>query len=217
MEIFSSIFEWYFAHLDYFTVALLMAIESTFVPLPSEVVIPPAALLAVSGQMNIFLIVLYSSIGCVVGALINYTLSYYLGRKIIYSLAESKVARIFFVNKAKVEHAEEYFRENGNTSTFIGRLLPGVRHLISIPAGLAKMDLKKFIFYTFTGSLLWNAILTVLSYYLAISLKINNQTDLINKVTENSHVISYVMLGIGILFVAYLIWKNKRKKNKATK
>lgn len=212
MGIFGTIFEWYFAHLDYFTIALLMAIESTFVPLPSEVVIPPAALLAVQGNMNIILIILYSSLGCVVGALINYTLSFYLGRKIIYSLAESKVARIFFINREKVEKAEKYFLDNGNTSTFIGRLVPGVRHLISVPAGLAKMNVKKFIFYTFTGSLIWNSILTLLSYYIAISLNIKNQTDLINKVTENSHIIGYGMLGLAFAYVCFLIWKKYKKK-----
>lgn len=212
MEIFNSIFEWYFAHLDYFTIALLMAIESTFIPLPSEVVIPPAALLAVQGSMNIYLIILYSSIGCVFGALINYTLSFYLGRKVIYGLADSKFARIFFVNKEKVEKAEQYFLDNGNTSTFLGRLVPGVRHLISIPAGLAKMNLKKFIFYTFTGSLIWNAILTILSYYIAISLNIKNQKDLINKVTENSHTIGYGMLGLALIYICFLVWKKYKKK-----
>jgi membrane protein DedA with SNARE-associated domain len=183
-----------------------MAIESTFVPLPSELVIPPAAWKASQGDLNIYLIVLFSALGCTIGALINYTLSITLGRKIIYGLAETKIAKLFFINKAKIEHAENYFRENGNTSTFLGRLVPGIRHLISIPAGLAKMDIKKFILFTFVGSALWNTVLAALGYFFG-----KNQDILM----RYFHEASYTALGLGIIFVIYLIYKQrKKKKNK---
>ncbi|MCK9208635.1 MAG: DedA family protein, partial [Salinivirgaceae bacterium] len=165
-ELFKTTLDWYMGNINYFTITLLMAVESSFIPLPSELVIPPAAYLAVQGKLNLGLVIFFSTIGCIIGALFNYFISFYLGRKIIYALAESKWARLFFVNRTKVENAEEYFRTNGNTSTFIGRLLPGIRHLISIPAGLAKMNLRQFIIYTALGSLLWNAILATMSYVL---------------------------------------------------
>jgi len=182
-----------------------MAIESTFIPLPSELVLPPAAYLASQGELNFFLIVLFATIGCVIGALINYTLSFYLGRVIIYGLADSKYARIFFINRQKLQHAEDYFIENGNTSTFIGRLIPGVRHLISIPAGLAKMDLKKFILYTFLGSALWNTILSALGYYFG-----ENEELLMTYF----HELKYVFLVLGEIFILYLVFVKGKKKNK---
>jgi len=202
LSIFSSMIDWYMANMNYWTITILMAVESTFIPLPSELVLPPAAWKAAQGDLNLFLVIFFASLGCVIGALINYTLSFYLGRVIIYGLADSKLAKVFFINKAKLEHAENYFLENGNTSTFIGRLIPGVRHLISIPAGLAKMNLKKFILYTFIGSALWNTVLSLLGYFFG-----KNQDLLM----QHFHEISYAALGIGLIFVAYLIL-NKRKK-----
>ncbi|MCK7532622.1 MAG: DedA family protein [Marinilabiliales bacterium] len=100
------------------------------------------------------------------GSLINYTLAYYLGRPIVYAFAESKIGKLFLLSKEKVEHAESFFIRNGKTSTFIGRLVPGVRHLISIPAGLAKMNLRDFMLYTFIGAGIWNIVLAVIGYYL---------------------------------------------------
>lgn len=214
MNLFSSIIDWYLSNMNYLTIIILMAIESTFVPLPSELVIPPAAWLAVQqGHMNIFLIIPLSAVGCTLGALINYTLSIYLGRKIIYSLVETKVAKIFFINRAKLEHAEEYFRENGNSSTFIGRLVPGIRHLISIPAGLAKMDLKKFILFTFIGSALWNTVLAMLGLFIArLFPEIKSVDELPQIIERYNHEISYVALAIGLIFVLYLVFKARKKK-----
>jgi len=207
LNIFSTIIDWYMSNINYFTIFILMTIESTFIPLPSELLLPPAAWLASQGQMNFSLIVLSATLGCCFGALINYTLSYYLGRALIYRLAESKYARFFFINRAKLEHAENYFVENGNTSTFIGRLVPGVRHLISIPAGLAKMNLKKFILYTFLGSALWNTILSALGYYFG-----KNQEMLMKYFDE----LKYVFLVLGVIFVLYLILvKGKKNKKKS--
>ena len=201
-ETFQPFIDWYLSNINYFTITVLMAIESSFVPLPSELVIPPAAYLAVEGKLNLWLIIFFSTIGCVLGALFNYILSFYLGRKIIYALAGSRWARIFFITPEKVQHAERYFLKNGNTSTFIGRLLPGIRHLISIPAGLSKMNLKKFIIYTALGSALWNAILAIMSYIL------------VDKWEVYFREITWGFIIIGVGFVGYLVvraMKNKKE------
>lgn len=202
MEYFDFIIEWYKAHLNYGTITLFMAVESSFIPLPSELIIPPAAYLAVKGQLNLSLIIFFSTLGCIIGALFNYTLSYYLGRKIIYAMAESKWARIFFVTPAKVDHAEQYFLKNGNSSTFIGRLIPGIRHLISVPAGLSKMKLSNFVIYTAIGSALWNATLAVMSYMLIDKWKVY-----FKEITWG-----FILIGLG--FVIYLIIKAVKKNKK---
>ena len=207
LNLFSGLLNWYMENMTYLAITILMAIESTFIPLPSELVLPPAAWKAAqTGELNVFLIILFASLGCVIGASFNYVLSRTLGRTIIYGLADSKVAKIFFINKAKLLKAENYFVENGNTSTFIGRLIPGIRHLISIPAGLAKMNFSKFLLYTFTGSFLWNAILTLLGYYFG-----KNEDMLM----RYFHELQWVALGVGVLFVLYLlIFRRKKKQSK---
>lgn len=205
LNIFSSLFAWYMENMTYLTITILMAIESTFIPLPSEFVLPPAAYKASQGDLNLFLIILFASIGCVLGATFNYVLSRTLGRTIIYGLADSKAAKFFFINREKLQKAENYFVENGNTSTFVGRLVPGIRHLISIPAGLAKMDFKKFVFYTFTGSFIWNTILSLLGYYFG-----KNQ----ELVMEHLKPFSIVALGLGLLYILYLVFVKNRKKRK---
>jgi membrane protein DedA with SNARE-associated domain len=192
------------ANLNYFTIALLMLIESTFLPLPSEIVIPFASYKAAQGDLNIFGVVLFGTIGALTGSLINYTLAYYLGRPIVYKFAESKIGKVFLLSKEKVEHAENYFIRNGKTSTFIGRLVPGIRHLISIPAGLAKMNLRSFMFYTFVGAGMWNIILSIIGYY------IYDIRDQIFPYLEN---ILYIL---GAVFVIYLVIKGigRKRKNK---
>ena len=186
------------ANLNYFTVALLMAIESTFMPLPSEVVIPFAAYKAAQGELNVFFVVIFGTIGALSGSLINYTLAYYLGRPLVYKLADSRVGKLFLLSKEKVEHAENYFIRNGKTSTFIGRLVPGIRHLISIPAGLAKMSLRDFMLYTFVGAGIWNIILAIIGFYLY---EIRDQIF---------PYIGHILLGLGVVFVIYLIIKARR-------
>ncbi len=203
IEFFKSLAEWYMQNMNYFTITLLMAIESSFVPLPSEVVIPPAIWKAASGELNMYLVVLFATIGAVIGAMFNYVMARWLGRAIVYSLAESRVGKLFLLNQAKVEHAEAYFNRHGRSSTFIGRLIPGIRHLISIPAGLAKMNVKQFVLYTALGSAIWHIILAVLSYYLY------QQQDMLYKYM---HELSYILLAVGGMFVIYLIWKYKKKK-----
>lgn len=204
MELFHTLLDWYMANLTYLTIALLMLIESTFLPLPSEVVIPFAAYKAAQGDLNVFLVVLFGTIGALSGSLINYTLAYYLGRPIVYGFAESKVGRLFLLSREKIEHAEEYFLKNGKSSTFIGRLVPGIRHLISIPAGLSKMNLRDFMFYTFIGAGIWNIILATIGFYLyGVSQKIFPYLD-------------KILYAVGAVFIIYLVFiAIRKKKNKA--
>jgi membrane protein DedA with SNARE-associated domain len=132
-------------------------------------------------------------------------LSRWLGRVIIYGLVESKAGKLFLLNREKLEKAEAYFIKNGRSSTLVGRLIPGIRHLISIPAGLAKMNLGKFILYTAIGSAVWHTILAALSWYLYAKQEL---------LKEYMHELSYILLGIGALFFVYLIIKNRRKKSR---
>jgi membrane protein DedA with SNARE-associated domain len=187
------------ANLNYFTVALLMAIESTFMPLPSEVVIPFAAYKAAQGQLNVFGVMLFGTVGALCGSLINYFLAKYLGRPLVYKFADSGIGKVFLLSKEKVEHAENYFIRNGRTSTFIGRLVPGVRHLISIPAGLARMRLSDFVLFTFVGAGIWNIILAIIGFYLY-------------EVRERIFpYLGYILLSLGVGFVIYLVIKAKQK------
>jgi membrane protein DedA with SNARE-associated domain len=202
MELFHSLFDWYMANLNYFTVALLMAIESTFMPLPSEVVVPFAAYKAAQGDLNVFGVVIFGTIGALCGSLINYFLAKYLGRPLVYRFADSVVGKMFLLSKEKIENAENYFVRNGKTSTFVGRLVPGVRHLISIPAGLAKMNLRDFMLFTFVGAGIWNIILAIIGYYLY---EIREQIF---------PYIGYILLALGAGFIAYLVIK-ARKNSKA--
>jgi membrane protein DedA with SNARE-associated domain len=204
MEIFQSILDWYMANLNYFTVALLMLIESTFLPMPSEVVVPFAAYKAAQGDLNVLLVILFGTVGALSGSLINYTLAYYLGRPIVYSFADSRVGKLFLLSKEKVIHAEDYFRRNGKSSTFIGRLVPGIRHLISIPAGLAKMNLRDFMLFTFVGAGIWNIILAIIGYYVY---------EIRDKIFPY---LGQILIALGIVFVIYLIIK-ARKNKKAKK
>jgi membrane protein DedA with SNARE-associated domain len=202
VELFQSLFDWYMANLNYFTIALLMAIESTFIPLPSEIVIPFAAYKAAEGDLNIYLVVLAGTVGALLGSLFNYFGAKYLGRPLVYKFANSRFAHLLFLNQQKVEESENFFIKNGKTSTFIGRLVPGIRHLISIPAGLAKMKLKDFVLYTFLGAGIWNIILAIVGFYMF---------DFKDQII---HYIGYILVVAGILFVGYLIYKSKKNATK---
>lgn len=205
LSIFSTVSDWYMTNLNYWTICLLMTVESSFIPFPSEIVLPPAAYLASQGDLNFFLVILFASTGCLLGALFNYYLAMYLGRALVYKLADTKLASLLLVNREKVQKAEDFFIRNGNVSTFIGRLIPGIRQLISIPAGLAKMPMKPFILYTVLGSTLWNVILALLGYYFG-----KNQALFEQYYKE----LSWIAIGIGVLFVGYLIYKKMHKNSK---
>ena len=153
-------------HLNYFWVMALMAIESSFIPFPSEVVVPPAAYKAATGEMDLFLVILFATIGSDIGALVNYCLAKYLGRPIVYKLAASRLGRLCLLSPEKVEKAEGYFIKNGVTSTLVGRLVPGIRQLISIPAGLSGMPVGRFLLYTTIGAGAWNVVLALLGWFI---------------------------------------------------
>jgi membrane protein DedA with SNARE-associated domain len=198
---------WYDQNMNYTTITILMTVESSFIPFPSEIVVPPAAYIASQpdSHLNIYLVVLFATIGAMLGALINYFLAIYLGRPLVYKFADSKMGHLFLLDKEKIMKAEIYFNKKGKISTFVGRLVPGIRQLISIPAGLARMNIANFLLYTFVGAGIWNAILAYLGYIL------HGQQDLINKY---SHELSYIFLGLVALFIAYVVIKHVIKKNK---
>ena len=206
---------WYTSNLNYLNVTALMALESSFIPFPSEIVVPPAAYAACndgssmavtdSHFLNVLFVILFATLGALIGALINYAISYFLGRPFIYWFADSKVGHLCLINREKVERAEAYFVEHGNASTLIGRLVPVIRQLISIPAGLSKMNIFAFVGYTTLGAFIWNVILAVLGYVA------HGQQDLI---AQYSHELSWVLLALGALFVAYLIYKGLKKRKK---
>lgn len=200
--------QWCMEHLNYWTITLLMAIESSFIPFPSEVIIPPAAYKAAAGgNLNLFLIVVAGTLGAAIGALINYFLAYFLGRPIIYKFANSRLGHMCLIDAQKVQKAENYFDEHGSLSTFVGRLIPAIRQLISIPAGLAKMKLSKFLLYTILGAGIWNSILAGIGYYME---SVVPEDQLLGTVTKYSHQIGYCFIAIGIGIVLYFIYKGKK-------
>lgn len=153
-------------NLNYGTVFLLMLLESTVIPVPSELVVSPAAYHAAAGEMNVFLVILFATIGADCGATINYLAGYYLGRPIIYRFANSRWGHACLLNQEKIERSERYFNDHGAVATITGRLIIGIRHLISIPAGLARMNYWRFLLYTTIGAGVWHAILAALGWYL---------------------------------------------------
>lgn len=192
---------------------LFMTIESSFIPFPSEAVVPPAAWkAAVSGDMNVALVVVFATLGALMGALINYYLAVWLGRPIVYGFANSRVGHMCLIDEAKVQKAERYFDEHGAVSTFVGRLVPAVRQLISIPAGLARMSLGRFVLYTSLGAGVWNAILAALGYYMSTIPGLQTEEAVMDKVKEYSSEIGIVFIAVAVFVVAYLAYKGLKKK-----
>lgn len=198
--------QWCLDHLNYWTITLLMAIESSFIPFPSEVVVPPAAYKAAgaASELNVILVVLFASLGAILGSLINYAIAYFLGRPIIYKFANSRIGHMCLLDEEKVKTAENYFNRHGAVATFTGRLIPAVRQLISLPAGLARMGLGKFVLFTALGAGIWNAVLASLGYYLASVLP---EDQLMETVTRYSHEISYGIVGVVVLVIGFLFYK----------
>jgi len=204
-DLFAQVVEWYMANMNYWTITLLMAIESSFIPFPSEIIIPPAAFKAANGELNVYLVVFFGSFGALIGAMFNYYFAKLLGQRLLLKFADTRIARMMLVDRAAVEKSEAYFRKNGNISTLIGRLVPGIRQLISLPAGLVSMNMKNFILYTVIGSTIWNIILALLGYFFY------SQKE---RLELYYHEISYVMLGLGALYLGYLIYNGFKKNNK---
>jgi len=201
---------WYEKNMNYGSITVLMAIESSFIPFPSEIIIPPAAYIASKpgSKLNIILIVIFGTLGALIGAYVNYFLALWLGRPLMYKLADSKVGKMLLLSSAKIQKAENYFNEHGNISTFIGRLIPAIRQLISLPAGLARMNLLSFTLFTALGATTWNIILALLGYIA------HGQADLIEKYNKE---LSYIILAIVGLIVLFYIFKYVRKRLKSVK
>lgn len=218
MTIIDNLIAWYSAHMNYASITALMTIESSFIPFPSEVVIPPAAFVANQPDsvlyatdvyaINVLIIVMFGTLGAMLGAIINYYLSRWLGRPIIYKFADSKLGHLCLLSGVKIERAEVYFRDHGNISTFIGRFIPGIRQLISIPAGLSKMKMLPFLLYTFLGAFIWNCVLALLGYLAA------GNIDTIKKYSHELSVAILILVAAGIIFfiVKSIITSRKKKQ-----
>ncbi|MFZ4582153.1 MAG: DedA family protein [Paludibacter sp.] len=191
--------------MNYTSITILMAAESSILPVPSEMVIPPAVYVAMKpgSDLSIFWIIIFGTLGALIGASFNYIMSMWLGRLLIYKFADSKIGKLLMLSSDKIKKSEKFFNDHGKTSTFIGRLIPVVRHLISIPAGLARMNYLSFLLYTFLGAGLWNIILAGLGYVAG------ENRDLIN---TYSHEFSYAFLAIGAILVVWLVFKSIKKK-----
>ena len=202
--------------MNYASITALMTIESSFIPFPSEVVIPPAVYVAseptsalcATGNypVDVALIVLFGTVGAMLGAVINYLLSMWLGRPIIYKFADSRVGHLLLLSSEKVQKAENYFNDHGKVSTFIGRLIPGIRQLISIPAGLSKMHFGQFMLYTFLGAFIWNTVLALLGYIA------HGQADLINQYSHELSIIILALVGVVVIYyVGKIVYKRIKK------
>ncbi len=205
---FGTVEQWYSENMNYSNITILMAAESSIFPVPSELVVPPAAYIASKedGHLSMFWVVFFATVGALIGATVNYlVLGLWLGRTVIYRFADSRWGRMLFMSSEKLQKAELFFNKYGKISTFIGRFIPVVRHFISIPAGFAKMNFVAFAIYTFIGAGLWNCILALMGYFA------HGQQDMINRY---AHEIGYVLLGVVLvcLFLFVFRYCMKRKK-----
>ncbi|WP_278372860.1 DedA family protein [Segatella bryantii] len=200
------------SNLNYGTIFLLMLLESTVIPVPSEFVVTPASYHAAGGNLNFWLVILFATIGADCGATINYIAAYYLGRPVIYRFANSKWGKACMLNQKKVEKSEKYFDDHGMVATISGRLIPGIRHLISIPAGLAKMTFWKFLLYTTIGAGVWNIILAVLGLWLHSFVP---EEQLENKISEYGEYIKFTIMAIVAIALIYFLikWYINRQKS----
>lgn len=210
----ATVLHWYDAHMNYVAVAGLMTLESSFIPFPSEVVIPPAVYVAANpnsaGGMKIWLVVLFGTLGALLGALINYFLSLWLGRPIVYAFAESKLGHVLQLSKEKVQRAEVYFNDHGNVSTLVGRFIPVIRQLISIPAGLSKMNLGAFCLFTTIGALAWNCILALLGW---LAYKAADPSV----IEKYSHQLSIIIIALFAAVVLFFVVRHILKHRKVEK
>lgn len=207
----ASFFDWFVNNASYLFVFIFMVIESSFIPFPSEVVVPPAAYLAVQkGDMNLLVIVLVATAGALCGALINYVLSLLIGRPIVYAFADSRLGHACLIDRAKVQKAEQYFDSHGAISTFIGRLIPAVRQLISIPAGIARMNIWTFCLYTSLGALVWNGILAFLGWWLAQHVSLSGLYEAVEKYNSYLTVGGLCLLVFCVAYICYNAFKGKK-------
>ena len=215
----TEFFNWFCENANYWFVFIFMAIESSFIPFPSELVVPPATYLALqtNAEMNIYIVVLIATAGALIGAYVNYYLALWLGRPIIYRFVDSRLGHILLLDKTKVEQAEQYFDKKGALSTFIGRLIPCIRQLISIPAGLARMNLANFRIFTALGALIWNVALAAVGYILTTIPGIETKEQLLSKIEEYNHYLTYIGLAIGGICIIFIIWNLVKPKQSSSK
>ncbi len=207
-----DLYFWLKDHMSYPALVLLMAMESSIIPLPSEVVVPPAAYFALqhNTSLNIVMVIIMSTVGAYLGSIINYGVSVLLGRPIIYAFADSRVGHLLRLNREKLEHAESFFQRKGSASIFVARLLPVVRHLISIPAGLARMNFATFSLFTVLGAGLWNIVLAALGYMLYLA--VPDDTLFFDQLEHYSHYMKIAGFALLLLVVGYLVYKYKFKR-----
>jgi membrane protein DedA with SNARE-associated domain len=196
-------------NLNYGTVFFLMMLESTVIPVPSELVVSPAAYHAAGGNLNVWLVILFATLGADLGATINYVVAYFVGRPVIYKFANSKLGKLCLLNQQKVERSEKYFYDHGKVATITGRLIPGIRHLISLPAGLAKMPYHTFLLYTTIGASVWNIILAAMGWYLH---SIVPESELNDKIMEYGDYIKWAIIGLVGIGIVFLIVRDYLKK-----
>jgi len=213
----SQFFQWFCDHANYLFVFVFMTIESSFIPFPSEVVVPPAAYLAsrnvgAGADMNIYIVVVIATLGALCGAFINYYISLWVGRPLIYKFADSRFGRACMITPEKVEKAESYFDKHGAVSTFVGRLIPAIRQLISIPAGLSRMNVGQFALFTSLGASVWNAILALLGWWLSISV---DPDQLFAKVEEYNTYLTYAGYGIALICLVVILYNALKPKKQS--
>lgn len=212
----ATFFDWFVQNASYLFVFLFMVIESSFIPFPSEVVVPPAVYLALQrGDMNAFVVVLVATAGALVGALVNYFLSWAIGRPIVYAFADSRLGHACLIDREKVDKAEKYFDKHGAVSTFIGRLIPAVRQLISIPAGLSRMNLWVFCIFTTLGALIWNCILGGLGWWLSSTVSLDRLYDAVEKYNGYLTIAGLILLALCVIYIVWHAMRGK-KENKPT-
>ena len=196
-------------NLNYPAIFFLMLLESTVVPVPSEFVVTPASYHAAAGSLNVLLIILFATLGADVGASINYFVAKYVGRPVIYRFANSRLGHMCLLNQEKIEKSEKYFDDHGVAATLTGRFVPVIRHLISIPAGLARMNYWKFLLFTTIGAGGWHSVLAALGWYLHA---IVPEEELNDKIAEYAEYIKLFIIGLLLLAVVYFIIKQFMKK-----
>jgi membrane protein DedA with SNARE-associated domain len=188
--------------LGYPGIVILMAIESSIFPLPSEIVMPPAGVLVAQGRMDAVLVVLAGTVGSILGALANYGLAIWLGRPLLH-----RYSKYFLVREASLDKTEAFFLRHGEISTFVGRLLPVIRHLISLPAGLCRMPLARFTTYTALGAAIWCAILTGIGWYLGSQMETLGSEDFYRYSTRAV----LIMLPVLVVLVAAYVFVQRRR------
>ena len=210
----ADLFLWILNNLNYWVVTLFMAIESSFIPFPSEVIVPPAAWKSMDPDsgMTFILVIVFATVGANIGALINYYLAKWLGRPIVYRFADSRIGHMCLIDREKVEKSEVFFREHGAASTFFGRLVPAVRQLISIPAGLSGMPIGKFLTYTTLGAGCWNTVLALIGWGIYKYTNYKTTQDVYLQAVKYSHEIGYVLLGLAAIVIAFLVYKGMKRK-----